>query len=98
MQNQNIRALKAVVIILGLIIVAGLGVLAVGIGRQVGGARSGADATLPPSFTLPAGAEVLEMDLDGDRLAIRFAVGGAQSIQVFDARTGAPLATVALQP
>ena len=38
------------------------------------------------------------VDLDGDRLAVRLELGdGRQAIQLFDARTGAALGTIALQ-
>ncbi len=94
--EPNIRALKVTVIGLGVVIVLGLGALMVGIVTQVGG--DGSDAPVATNFTLPAGAEVLEMDLDGDRLALRYRVNGVQSIQLFDARTGKAVATVALTP
>mgnify|MGYP006274166805 CR=1 FL=1 len=98
MQEKNIRVLKAVVIGLGILIVIGLTVMLVAIGRQVGGGRGKAATFDPAQFTLPAGARVLEMDLDGDRLAVRLELGdGRQAIQLFDARTGAALGTIALQ-
>lgn len=97
MQEKNIRVLKALVIGLGILIVIGLTVMLVAIGRQVGGRSKGA-AFDPAQFALPTGARVLEMDLDGDRLAVRLELGnGRQAIQLFDARTGAPLGTIALQ-
>lgn len=94
--EPNIRALKIIVIGLGVVIVFGLGALIVGITTRVGG--DGADAPVAAAFTLPAGAEVLEMDLAGDRLALRYRLNGVQSIQLFDARTGKAVATVALTP
>jgi hypothetical protein len=94
--EQNIRALKVIVIVLGVVIVLGLGALVVGIARQA--SRGGEAGPVAATFALPAGAEVLEMDLDGDRLAIRFRANGVQSIQLFDARTGKPVSTVTLAP
>jgi hypothetical protein len=97
-QEQNIRVLKAVVIIMGLVIVFGLGVLLVAIGREVSSARSraGFDAT---ELALPEGARVVQIDLDGDRLAVLLELrDGRQFIQLFDARTGAAQGAVAIQP
>ncbi|MSP21226.1 MAG: hypothetical protein EXQ93_06890 [Alphaproteobacteria bacterium] len=89
--------MKVVVIGLGAVIVIGLGILLVAIGREVAGARAKASFD-PTQFALPAGARVLEMDLDGDRLAVRLDLGdGRQAIQMFDARSGAVLGVIALQ-
>jgi hypothetical protein len=49
----------------------------------------------PFDVRLPAGARVLEMDLGGDRLAVRLDLGnGREAIHVFDVRTGATLGVV----
>lgn len=94
--EPNLRALKVIVIGLGVVIVVGLGALIVGIVNRAGG--GGSDAPVAAQFTLPPNAEVLEMDLDGDRLALRYRVNGVQSILLFDARSGKAVATVALTP
>ncbi len=97
-QEQNIRVLKAIVIIMGLVIVFGLGVLLVAIGREVSSA-SASRAFDPTELKLPAGARVIEIEIDGDRLAVLLDLGdGRQLIQLFDARTGAAQGAVTIQP
>ncbi len=97
-QGQNIRVLKAIVIIMGVLIVFGLGVLLVAIGRQVSGASAGAGFD-PAELKLPAGARVIQIEMEGDRLAVLLDLGdGRQLIQVYDARTGAAQGAVTIQP
>ena len=62
------RALKALVIGMGVLIVVGLAVVVVTIAnRTIDGGKPSTDA----AFALPDGAEVLETALDGDRIALR---------------------------
>ena len=97
-QEQNIRVLKAIVIIMGLVIVFGLGVLLVAIGREVSSASANRSFD-PTELKLPPGARVIEIEIDGDRLAVLLDLGdGRQLIQLFDARTGAAQGAVAIQP
>jgi len=101
-QPASIRALKAIVILLSAIIVVGLGVLAYGTVQLVRNraadsrpAEPAASAVEPFNIRLPAGARVLEMDLDGDRLAVRLDLGGGrESIQIYDVRTGMTVGVV----
>ena len=80
------RALKALVIGMGVLIAAGLITVVVTIAnRTLDGDRPPTEAAL----ALPPGAEVLETALDGDRIALRLRLpGGAQAIHVFDLATG----------
>ena len=80
------RALKALVIGMGVLIVVGLIVVAVTIvNRTLDGEPPPTEAAL----ALPAGAEVLETALDGDRVALRLRLAdGAEEIHVFDLATG----------
>ncbi len=85
------RALKALVIGMGVLIAAGLITVVVTIANRT------LDGGGPPSeaaLALPPGAEVLETALDGGRIALRLRLpGGAQAIHVFDLATGRRVAT-----
>ena len=85
------RALKALVIGMGVLIAAGLitGVVTIA-NRTFDGGGPPTEAAL----ALPPGAEVLETALDGGRIALRLRLpGGAQAIHVFDLATGERVAT-----
>lgn len=66
------RALKALVIVMGVLIVAGTAVVIVTVAKRVsqGGGRA-APGSVAASLTLPAGCKVAEMTTIGDRLALR---------------------------
>lgn len=85
------RALKALVIGMGVLIAAGLAVVVVTVAnRALDGERPPTKAAL----ALPDGAEVLETVLDGDRIALRLRLAdGAEAIHVFDLATGRRVAT-----
>ena len=80
------RALKALVIGMGVLIVIGLVTVVVTIAnRTLDGGGPPAEAAL----ALPDGAEVLETALDGDRIALRLRLAdGTAAIHVFDLATG----------
>ncbi len=95
------RTLKALVLGMGLLIVAGTAVIAVMIARRGddGGAASGGASITPPKIALPAGARVIETALDGDRIALRIALtGGGERAMIIDARTGRRIGAVDLMP
>ena len=85
------RALKALVIGMGVLIAAGLATVVVTIANRT------LDADRPPTeaaFAIPDGAEVLETALDGDRVAFRLRLSdGTAAIHVFDLATGRRVAT-----
>ncbi len=85
------RALKALVIGMGVLIAAGLITVVVTIAdRTLDGGGPPTEAAL----AIPPGAEVLETALDGGRIALRLRLpGGAQAIHVFDLATGERVAT-----
>lgn len=92
---QNTRLLRGVVIVLGAVVVVGFAVLLATIGLRV------AEPPVPrpalDRIALPAGATVMEIDLDGDRLALRLAFpGGEQEVAVYDVVTGARLRALAV--
>ena len=80
------RALKALVIGMGVLIVVGLVVVVVTIANRT------LDGGTPPTeaaLALPDGAEVLETALAGDRIALRLRLAdGTRAIHVFDLATG----------
>ena len=86
------RALKALVIGMGVLIAAGLvTVVATIANRTLDGDRPPTEA----AFAIPDGAEVLDTALDGDRMALRLRLSdGTTAIHVFDVATGRRVATV----
>ena len=98
------RALKALVIILGIVIVAGTTVLVTTIiqrGSRLAGAPAPARPAASPAsngsaahaLALPAGAKVLESRLGEGRVLLRAALpDGGEALFVFDAATGARIA------
>ncbi len=100
------RALKALVIIMAILIAAGIAVLvvmAVERGRQVmaPGAEP-APATAPRAFgernvEIPEGARVLGLTAEGERLVLRLGlVGGGERLLVIDMGSGETLGTLTL--
>jgi len=97
--------LKALVIGMGILIVAASAVIVVKLAQRGGGAggdggaASAAGSLTPATFALPAGARVIETALDGDRLALRLVLaGGGERVVIIDARTGRRIAAVDLVP
>ena len=95
------RWLKASVIVMGILIVAGTAAIAVMLARRAGddGTGGGAASGAPARFALPAGARIIETALDGDRVALRIALkGGGERVVVIDARTGRRIGAVDVVP
>jgi hypothetical protein len=102
------KALLAVVVGLGLLIMAGVGVVVVTIVNRLGKLsdtpKPAAVATRTPAMpaesrlALPDGAVVEETVLDGSRLAVRYRSPSGAGIVVFDLETGKPLGTVKIGP
>ncbi len=97
MTSKNVRVLQAVVILLGLIIVVGMGVLGTVLSQRIGAdGDSEANQAWETRFN---GATVLEVRLEGNRAAVRLqAADGTQRIEIIDTRTGAQLGTVIVTP
>ncbi len=88
------HSIKALVIFMGLLILAGLGLLVYGVVNQItdgsgAGAPGGFDESVVP---LPIGCSVVETHVDGDRLVVR--LGGTygyepcQKIIIIDLQSG----------
>ena len=79
------RALKGLVIGMGALIVAGLAAITVIIVDRTLDVAAPTEA----AFALPAGAELLETALDGNRVALRLRLAdGTEAIHVFELATG----------
>jgi hypothetical protein len=103
------RALKVLVIVMGVVLVAGIVALGFAVQYRVNHPRQPPVATGPvigpaggPSamtLDLPQGAKVVGAEASGDRLVVRVELaGGGQELIIVNLATGAPVATVTLQP
>lgn len=102
------RALKVLVIVMGVLLVAGI--IALGFAVQyrlnhprqapAGTAAIGpAGAPSAMALDLPQGARVIGAEASGDRLVVRVELaGGGEELIIVNLVTGAPLATVTLRP
>lgn len=97
--------LKVLVIVMGLLIVAGFVVIAAEIARRM----STPNAARPPAsgmtggfserIALPSGARVVSMNAVGDRLVVHVETqGGPSTAYIVDPRNGALLGTVEFPP
>ena len=102
--TQSARFLKAIVIVLGVLIVAAGAVLVSELVRRMGGGSE--VATAPPagdfadaSVALPPGARVLAMTGNGNVLSLLVEAGNkGQIIVAVDRRDGTILGTITLAP
>jgi hypothetical protein len=93
--------LKVLVIVMGLLIVAGFIVIAAEISRRMSNPNAGRtpSATFSERIALPSGARVVSMTAAGDRLVVHVeTAGGAAAAYVVDPRNGALLGTVEFPP
>jgi hypothetical protein len=100
------RALKVLVIAMGVLLVAGV----IGLGFAVeyrlnhprqAPAAAAAPAGAPSTLTLdlPQGARVVGAEANGDRLVVRVALAsGSEELIIINLLTGAPIATLTLRP
>jgi len=94
--------LKVLVIVMGLLIVAGFTVVATEIARRM----SNPNAGRPPAaeafvnrVSLPSGARVVSMSAIGERLVVHVEIpGGPSAAYIVDPRNGALLGTVEFPP
>jgi hypothetical protein len=103
------RALKVLVIVMGVVLVAGIVALGFAVQYRVNHPRPAPMATGPAigpasapnamTLDLPQGAKVVGAEASGDRLVVRVELaGGGQELIIVNLATGAPLATVTLRP
>jgi hypothetical protein len=102
------KALLAAVVTVGLLIMAGVGVVVVTIVDRLGRlsdtptasvkATAGFTMSSDSRLALPAGAVVEETTLDGTRLAVRYRAPSGNGIIIFDLATGKTLGMVTFGP
>lgn len=95
------RALKLLVIVLGVLLLMGIGVLAATVVWRIEHGRSLSSRPMPAAVTqrivLPTGAKVVATDVDAGRLVARIELpGGGVRVLVFDLATGREVATIDL--
>lgn len=97
------QALKALVIVMGVLIIAGMGLLVYGLMTRVSWEDDSASSGAAKSFgdvsqTLPAGASVGEISVDGGRAVVQVRLpGGGAELRVYDLSTGAAMGTIQLK-
>ncbi len=89
------RALKILVVAMGVLIVVGTATLAVLIVRRVGGGEAPAAALLR-QLDEPSGTAIAAIALSQDRLAIQLRGGGPDRVVLVDPKTGATVSRIAL--
>jgi hypothetical protein len=103
------RGLKALVISLGILIVAGMAVVAVTVANRIGDRAEPARPAAPAAtagtpfgraeVAIPKGARVVETAVSGGRLVVRLELaGGATRLLVLDPDTGRAAGAVDLVP
>ena len=101
--TRNMKPLVALVIIMGVLIVAGIVVIVVTIVSRMGGDRT-ANSVVAPQFAavdlaVPAGCQVVETTTAADRLILRLGTGErCNQVLIVDMATGKLLGTVRLVP
>jgi hypothetical protein len=93
--------LKVLVIVMGLLIVAGFVIIAAEIARRMSNpnAARAPSAAFSERIALPSGARVVSMTAAGDRLVVHVeTTGGASTAYVVDPRNGALVGTVEFPP
>jgi hypothetical protein len=97
------QALKALVIFMGILIFAGMGLLVYGLMTRVGGDGDDAPDVAAKPFglvehALPAGATVAGISIDKGRAIVDVRTpGGGAELHLFDLATGAPSGTIRLK-
>jgi hypothetical protein len=96
--NRTQRALFAVVIILGVLIVLALGAL-VG-GFLTGGPKRAANADGPwrQTLDLPAGTRITSAYLDGNKMVVHLTAPEGEDVIILDAATGRELGRLHVKP
>ncbi len=93
--------LKVLVIVMGLLIIAGFVVIAAEIARRMSGSPSAVApaAAFNTRIALPSGAHVVSMQGVGDRLVVHVEMqGGPATAYIVDPRNGTLLGTVEFPP
>ena len=98
--DRNLATLKAVVVVMGVLIVVGFAVVAIEISRRL--ANMGAEEATAPAeartLSLPAGCTVAEIAGVGDRLALRIEPAASCPDLIYLDAAGREVGRVELQP
>ena len=92
------RALKAVVIILGILILLALGALVAGVLLGTGRRAPAGDAAYQVTLPAPAGARIGEATVDGNRLLLRLEGQNSSELVILDAPSGRVIGRISLAP
>ena len=95
------RVLKVLTIVMGVMILAGTGVLVAVIAHRLASPASGGAAAAPGTpFSLaldePAGTRIATIAAAGDRLAMQLQGGGSDRVVLVDPRSGTVVGRIAL--
>jgi len=97
------RALKILVVAMGMLLVAGLAVLVIAVVERINHrppspSPSAAHAARAATIDLPAGAHVISTEASGDRLVVRIGLAeGGEELLIFDLADGDRVAAIMLQ-
>lgn len=96
------RVLLAVVIGLGILIVIGLGALAIGLVTRAAApantSREAVQTDLPVAYNLPPGAQIVAMQVAGDRLILQVRSNEGDEADILDLQTGKLIGQVKSAP
>jgi len=96
--QRNIRAIKAAVYIMGVLIVIGMVALVAAIIIKAERGKTAAAGLGDLKLAVPAGASITGSHLDGDRLIIDIASPQGGEVVIVDVRKGKVLGRVKLTP
>ncbi len=89
------RALKVLVVVLGVLLVAGVIALAMLVTARIERGPQARASAGPVHQALPPGSRIVATELSGDRLLVRVALAdGSEALLLYDARNGAPIAVI----
>lgn len=94
--SATYRAMKAVVIILGVLIVLAFGALIVGAGLKLAGHHRAADAGAIAA--LPPGARITTIETSGNRLILGLRTGESDEVDIIDTDTSRLVARIKPAP
>ena len=86
--TASYRGLKAVVILLGALIIIAFGLLVVGALTRFHAKSAPNESALENTSALPAGAAIVSSEVQTDRLILRVKAQGGESIYIIDTGTG----------
>lgn len=97
-EAPNVRALRIVVIVLGVLLVLCFVTVFGVIAYRLANPRPATAAHGEYTATIPAGSRIVSVDVDGDRMAVHVANGETSDILLIDARRGRLVGKVRLAP